>query len=178
MINSREVGADPGRAVERAVLCERRYEGSCAPEIFLSFETADEAQTLCGFLRLRLPQCRRSSGVGEQEMYTPLRSSTDCSKPLPPGALSYTPVKDGAARAAAEAAGGERERLESGETAIEHQVRVRALERRDATVPGGGGGSGAGTEADEVVSAFPELEGCALIRELHVYGKLVVSRPS
>ena len=104
------------RRSHRECLCgqERRYEGSGAPEYFLSFETPDEAQTLCGFLRLRLPKLVAAPATAEPEP-----------EPEP-------------------------------EPELEPE-------------PGSEGGAGRG------VSAFPELEGCALIRELHVYGKLVVA---
>ena len=66
-----------------------RYEGSGAPEIFLSFETPDEAQTLCGFLRLRLPSCSVTAPADDSCLYTPLRSSTECSARLKPGTFRY-----------------------------------------------------------------------------------------
>ena len=42
-------------AVLLSVSLSRKYRGSDADEIFLSFETTDTDQTICGFLRLRLP---------------------------------------------------------------------------------------------------------------------------
>ena len=97
-IRCREVGTDVVNAVARAELVERQYRGSEAEEYFLSFETTDTAQTICGFLRLRLPEA-------DEVVH-----------------------EDGAALAAAQPA------------------------------------------PERIDSAFPELQGCALIRELHVYG--------
>ncbi len=175
-IRCREVGADPHRAVERAILTERRYEGSGAPEIFLSFETPDEAQTLCGFLRLRLPNCSVAVPTGASDdttascIYTPLRKSTECSARLKAGTLRYNPPSRSATGDSSSRVSASDTSMSAGpvaEGAIVAQQRVRAKERKAAVTAAG--------DENEVVCAFPELQGCALIRELHVYGKLVVA---
>lgn len=153
-----------------------RYEGSGAPEIFLSFETPDEAQTLCGFLRLRLPNCAVTLTPDDSDstqngcIYTPLQNSTECSAPLNPGILQYNPPRSSASDTSLPRAGAAdvpTNATVATEGAIEAQQRLRAEERKAAVT--------AAANSSEVVCAFPELQGCALIRELHVYGKLVVA---
>lgn len=150
-----------------------RFEGSGAPELFLSFETPDEAQTLCGFLRLRLPNCSIMPPADSDtydDIYTPLRRSTEFSAPLEPGTLRYNlPSRNGVGDSALESTTVETSKPAPAaeEGAILAQQRVRAEERKAAVA--------AAADGNEVVCAFPELQGCALIRELHVYGKLVVA---
>ena len=153
---------------------EDRYKGSGAPEVFLSFETPDDAQTLCGFLRLRLPHCSvvtpaDCDGTNDSCIYTPLRRSTECSTPLKPGTLRYNPpsAKDGDSISRNADVSTPIPAAAVGEGAIAAQQSVRAKERKAAAT--------AAANGNEVVCAFPELQGCALIRELHVYGKLVVA---
>ena len=61
-IRCREVGDDESAAA-KAVLVQRTYRSSGADEYFFSFETPDDAEKICGFVRLRLPPRGGEDGV-------------------------------------------------------------------------------------------------------------------
>jgi ELP3 family radical SAM enzyme/protein acetyltransferase len=155
-IRCREVGRSRERLHE-AEMVVRRYRASGGDEYFLSFETPDR-RTIFGFLRLRITRragtvpARFASGLGRR-----------------PGARvpSYDPRW---ADDAPETAEGNAWGLKAGETPpsrYSEACAAAAAARADETNP-------AETTGD--ASVFPELAGCALVRELHVYGQLIETR--
>ena len=148
-IRCREVGGESERA-RNVGLVRRSHTAAHGAEHFLSIETTDRT-TILGFVRLRLPRRR-----GERRA------------PLTAAALLEGWRRASAAEAATSEAAAAGARVCAGDAAAARlEATARAAVATDAL--------DAAAEAEEERSPFAELDGAALVRELHVYGQLIAT---
>ncbi|GBG25517.1 Elongator complex protein 3 [Hondaea fermentalgiana] len=177
-------------------LVVRSYEGQGAQEFFLSYEVNDEAETILGFLRLRLPGRRvllREGGV--ESALPPSLSSASVT-----GYSSDDDEEDGedggggdnddeseaedrgrstvnAATSVSSSGGGLRRRKRSKTPTVRRQTPAK---KSAAKTPSTTSSSAKPPRVDpsQMFVPFSELDGAALVRELHVYGQLIPTEQS
>ena len=183
-IRCREVGDDTVAAAA-ARLVVRKYLGSNGVELFLSFEATDK-ETLLGFARLRFPPHPTALSYLRAFVRAPLTTMRMALTPRPkPGARGQGSASQGDAsrtdgsNADRDAGAGAADDASAG-VVTHRQPRRRRTSRGTATSDAAAAAAAAAHHAGSLgvpfnagVLAFPELEGAALVRELHVYGQLV-----
>lgn len=179
-IRCREIGAGVAKEGHVALIV-RGYEASAADEYFLSFETTDASDKLLGFLRLRLPTTRArrraAPAVAEHsvQMVTgELNRVGERLQPTVPSTEVATTRKDDVSTAmfvTTEPTGTRSVRGLLAATLQRPCADSVCLAARTWRL--WWGMHAIGDEQEQ--QPFAELDGAALVRELHVYGQLIAT---